>query len=98
MSFEPIRKILPKAIAEVGISRQVKVAQVLDVAGAMFLQVWGEERAAFVKPVSFLEGTLKVRTLAPIAAQELKMQEATLVNELNRRLGARVIFRLSVLQ
>ncbi len=94
MSFEPIRRILPKAIQTAGIARQVNAARVVEEAATLVRNAWGEERAAYVRIVSFSDGVLKICALAPIALQELKLWEIRLQNDLNRLLGGPIVKRL----
>ncbi len=96
MPFEPIRRILPKAIQSAGISRQVNAARVIEDATGLIKNLWGEKKAAYVQPVSFSEGVLKIRALAPIALQELRLWETRIQNELNRSLGSAVVKRLQL--
>lgn len=91
MSFQSIRKIIPKAIQDAGITRQVTSVRVLDEASAALRRLWGGEKASFVVPVSFGEGVLKLSTRAPAAMQELRVWETRLQNEINRSLGSRVV-------
>jgi len=94
MTFQPIRRILPKAIQDAGIQQQVTAARVLAEAEQVIRRVWGEEKAAYVKAISFADGQLKLRASAPAAVQELTMQESRLLNEINRALGSKTVTRL----
>ncbi len=95
MSFEPIRRILPKAIQSAGISTQVTSARVLEQAKELILTLWGPEKAKYVEPISFHEGIIKWKVYAPIALQEIKIWEARLINELNRSLNKRAVLRFA---
>ncbi|MBM3204987.1 DUF721 domain-containing protein [Candidatus Uhrbacteria bacterium] len=95
MSFQPIRRILPKAIQEAGILHQVTAARVVEEATQTLKQLWGAERAVYVQVISFSDGTLKLRSSSGAAIQELKSMEIAFQNELNRRLGSRIIKNLS---
>ena len=94
MSFQPIRKILPQAIQSAGIQRQVTAARVMEEAQAALRRLWGEERAAYARPVSFKEGVLKIAALAPAASQELKLISVRLQNEVNRVLGSKIVHQI----
>jgi len=96
MSFEPIRRILPKAIQSAGISRQITAVRVIDEAMKLIRTLWGEEKARYVECVSFVGGVLKIRALAPAAMQELKIWQIRLQNDLNRALGGKVISQIIV--
>lgn len=96
MPFEPIRRILPQAIQSAGISRQVTSARVIEEAGQALVRLWGEEKAAYIQIISFQEGILKCKALAPVAMQELKVWEVRFQNEINRVLGSRAIMSIRV--
>jgi hypothetical protein len=98
MSFEPIRRILPKAIAGAGIVEQVTAARVVAEAGRALTRLWGEEKAAYVDVVSFRDGQLKLRIGSSVARQELRVWETRLINEVNRLLGRRTVFRLLIVE
>ena len=94
MGFEPLRRILPKAIQSAGISRQVTAVRVIEEAMKLIQALWGEEKARYVECVSFAGGVLKIRALAPAAMQELKVWQIRLQNDLNRALGGKVISQI----
>ena len=94
MPFEPIRRILPRAIQDAGLTRQVTAARIIQTAQEAVLALWGEEKAAYVHVVSFHEGTLKMAATAPAALQELKVSEVRWQNEINRRLGSKVVHKI----
>ena len=91
MPFEPIRKILPCAIASAGIGTQVTAARVVEVASETLRREWGEDRASYVAVVSFRQGTLKLQTRSSAAAQTLKIEETRIRNAINRSLGSLVV-------
>ncbi len=94
MSFEPIKRILPIAIRMAGIGRQVTAVRVVETAKETLVALWGEEKAAFVEPLSFSGGTLRISTGSGSALQELKLWEIRLLNEINRRLGSKSVVAL----
>ena len=96
MAMQSIRSILPKAIQDAGIAEQVTAVRVLEVANETLVRLWGEEKASFVVPMSFVSGALKFRVQSGPAIQELKMMEAQLKNEVNRTLGKKVVSEIKV--
>ncbi len=94
MAFQSIRRILPGAIRSAGITRQVTAARVIEVARQSVVRLWGEERAAYVEPLAFQEGELKIAGLAPAALQELEVDRVRIQNEINRALDAKAVHRL----
>ncbi len=96
MPFQPIGSILSRAIRKAGITEQVTAAQVLEETKKTLQRLWGEEKAAWIEPLSFREGLLRVRSLSAAATQEWKMTEIRILNEVNRVLGSRIVQRTSV--
>lgn len=91
MSFDSIRKILPSVVRDRGIAPQLQTRRVLEEAMIVLRGLWGEDRAATVQPVSFHEGTLKLATTSAAALQEMRIHQIAIVNELNRKLGERLV-------
>lgn len=91
MGFEPIRRVLPKAIQQAGIAEQVQADRVLRLAKEHITALWGQEKASYILPLSFQGGTLKIQSRSATALQELKQLVPRLQNDLNRVLGGKVI-------
>jgi hypothetical protein len=87
MAFQPIRRILPQAMQQAGIDSQVSAARVVDEAQKAIVRLWGEERASFVEPVSFKDGSLNAIVRSGSAAHALRTMQSQWVNEINRTLG-----------
>lgn len=96
MAFQSIRRILPKAIQKAGIDSQVSAARVIDDACKSIIRLWGEERASFVEPVSFHDGTLNVIVRSASAAHALRTMQSQWVNEINRTLGQQRVKKIRV--
>jgi len=96
MSFQSIGKILPQAIQQAGIGRQVTAARVVQEAQEAIRRLWGEERANYINIVSFKDGMIKIVATAPAAAQEIKSAAVQLQNEVNRALGSKIIQQIQV--
>lgn len=96
MSFQPIKKLLPDALKNHGISKQIQARQVLELARETLRALWGEERSCYLEPISLLEGTLKMASTSAVAMQRFRLDETRFMNEINRRLGIRVVHRIEV--
>ncbi|MFZ2803896.1 MAG: DciA family protein [Patescibacteria group bacterium] len=96
MSFEPLRHILSRSIKANPASTDLNVARVMDAAQTVIEKMWGEERAAYVRALSFREGVLKFETTSPAAKQELAIDTIRLKNEINRQLGSQAVKTITV--
>lgn len=91
MAFDSIRKILPSVVRGRGIAPQLQTRRVLEEAMTVLRSLWGEERAALVQPVSFHEGVLKLSSSSAGAMQEMRVHHVAILNEINRKLGERLV-------
>ena len=91
MAFEPIKRIIPSFVRDHGLERSLNATFVVQAAEETLRLRWGEQKAALVTPVSFVEGRLKFETSSPAALQELRVQQTAIMNDINRRLGKRVV-------
>lgn len=91
MSFESIKRIIPSFVREHGLEKPLQAQSVVEVAAEVFKAKWGVERASVIMPISFVSGCLKLDVTSPSALQELRVQEAAIMNEINRRVGSRVV-------
>lgn len=91
MSFESIKRIIPSFVRGHGLEQPLQAQSAVDVAMEVLRAKWGADRASVIVPISFVSGVLKVEVTSPAALMELRMQEAALMNEMNRRMGSRVV-------
>lgn len=96
MSFESLRKILSVNIQASQGRSEMRIAHIFEACRATLQELWGEERAAFVRCSSFKEGSLRLETSSAAAAQEIRIQGAGLRNAMNRRLGSLVVREIVV--
>ena len=96
MTFHSMKKIMPSVLAGRSFTHQLEAFQVLEHAVAAVLGLWGDERARFVTPISFADGTLKFESTSAVAMQQFRVDEVRILNEINRRCGSRRAVRLDV--
>ena len=94
MPFESMRRILVSHSAAPSRTRDLQIARIFDVSKTVLARIWGEDRAAYVSPVSFTEGTLKLETTSPAAKQQLGIDAIRLQNEINRQIGSLVVRKI----
>jgi len=99
MSFQKLGGIQSESLQKfAGLRGNVNAVRVMDVAKTVLTALWGEQKAAMVRGVSFHDGELKLAASASIVVGELKLIETRLCNEINRSLGSRVIQKLKIIQ
>lgn len=99
MSLQPLGRIQSESLAKfAGLRRNVDAVRVMEAARVALEGLWGKEKAAHVRPVSFHEGALKLVSTASIVLGELKRDEIRICNEVNRMLGGKVVRSLSLMK
>jgi hypothetical protein len=99
MAFQKLGGIQSESLQKfAGLKRNVDAVRVLEAAKTVLVALWGEEKAALVRGISFHDGELKFAASASIVVGELKLIETRLINEINRGFGSRVVQKLKVIQ
>ena len=99
MALRPIGGMQSEALSKHGgLRRNVDAVRVMDAAKRALEGLWGTGRAAHMRPVTFADGELKLAASASVVVGELKRDEVRLMNEINRMLGARVVYKLRIVQ
>jgi hypothetical protein len=96
MSFEPLKRILVQSMKSAPISKELGIARVFESFQNVLQMRWGEERAAFLIPVSFKDGVLKIESRSPAAIQEFRLIELMMKNEINRQMGESCVGKILV--
>ena len=96
MAWQPIRRILPGAIMNREVANKVEATRILQMGQECLIKLWGEEKASYIQFQSFAEGQLTAYASAPAAAQELRLTEMRLRNEINRMVGSKAILSLNI--
>lgn len=80
--FVPIKFLLPKALKEVGIKKEVDASLVVETA-SLALANYG----AAVRPISFAEGMLTVQVRSPVYATDVKLNALELAAKIKEKTG-----------
>ncbi|KAA0206582.1 DUF721 domain-containing protein [Candidatus Uhrbacteria bacterium] len=99
MTFKPLSRIQSESLAKyAGLRRNVDAVRVMEASRKALEGLWGADRAAYMRPVSFKDGELKLAASASVVVGELKHEEVRLMNEVNRMIGSRVVRSIKVVQ
>ena len=77
-------------------SKQLKIRRIIETADKVIKSLWADERAAYVTPVSFNKGSLKIEATSAAAMQQFRIEQARFINEINRNLGERCVMKIDV--
>lgn len=92
--MQSLKKIIPQVMAAHGLTQPLRARRVVAAAALVLEKLWGPERAAYIEPLSFKEGLLKMQSASAAALQQLRIEETRFVNELNRHLGERAVLKI----
>ena len=87
-------KILPGRVREVGLARNIVIAQILAEARNWIAISFGEETAKRIILKSLVRGEMVMHTEYPALAQNLRLNEAELVRHINSKFGGNILVRL----
>lgn len=88
MGFEPLKRILHRSLSSSSSRNAIEVARIFFIWDEVLREQWGKEKAAYVHPVSFREGVLKVTTASSAAKHMLEIDKNRLKQDVNRRIGS----------
>lgn len=89
--FTPIKNLLNKSIARVGIVRQIEATQVVEQADRVLAAMLSPAARRQIKPVSFQNGVLTIACLNSAAAQEIKLCQPEILDQINRPFNQRLV-------
>lgn len=94
MAFVGMKWLLKQAVNIAGIGEHTKAANVCNLWDKVILEKFGEGFSAKTKAVKFKDGTLDVRTASSVFAQELELSKQEIIEEINRKDGQNILFRI----
>lgn len=98
MTFTPLGDAIQDSLnAKDALGKQVQAASVLDAATTVFEQRFGKEEAAQVVPRFVKNKTLTVTCSSSVIAQEIRLNQAEIVDQINDVCGAKEIDRIRYL-
>lgn len=90
MSFTPLSTILRKTLSQKnGLARQVTAALICEEFDKIVERKWGKKAENKVKALYFKDNVLTIASLSSVMAQEIKLHERKILEEINEKfLGA----------
>ena len=97
-SFTPIGDTLDdKMQSKSSLQKQVEAGQIVEFAEEVFRDLFGEEQAVHAKPLFLKNRTLTVTCSSSVIAQEIRLNQAKIVQKLNKKLGKDEVDRIRYL-
>ncbi|MFA6254440.1 MAG: DciA family protein [Patescibacteria group bacterium] len=97
MTLVKIDKLLPKSIKKAGLTNQLAAKDFLNQFQEAGELVFGESVMKKIKPLKCEGGILTISCLSSVLSQDLKAREKTLIWQLNRFFGQRVVEKIKIL-
>lgn len=97
MSFTPLGDALHKTIGtNATMRRQIEASDVVVYAEGVFLDMFGQE-SKHVKPLFLKNRTLTITCASSVIAQEIRMNQAAIVEKINQKMGKNEVDRIRYL-
>ncbi len=97
MAFTSISKVIAKKFGRSPLAKSVTAALVCDEFNRLILDKWGKKIKDTARAMYLKDKTLTVACLSSVVAQEIKMKETELLNELKAKFGDGVVEKLRLL-
>lgn len=92
MSFEPFQNFMKRAAGHYGITREVEAAEICHQAKKLIPEIFKQPQAEEnIKAGHYKDSILTFRTASPAWSQEIVTRKYKIIDELNTRLGKKVI-------
>lgn len=91
--FDPFQKFIPRAANRYGLKNAMEAAQICHIFGALIPEIFGkkEEAQASISPAHYKRNTLTVNVKSPAWAQEVIMRKSKIIEEMNQKIGRKII-------
>ena len=98
MPFTPLGKALDdKMQKQTPLQKQVEATQVVDFTEEVLKEMFGEDLAKHAKPLFLKNRTLTISCASSVMAQEIRLNQADIVEKVNEKLGKKEVDRIRYL-
>ena len=98
MAFTPIGDALDGKIKnDPALKNTLEAVDVVEVSEQIFLDRFGESESVYVKPLFLKNRTLTVTCTSSSIAQEIRLNQADIVKEINEKVGSKEVDRIRYL-
>jgi len=89
--FEPLGKLIKKSTARFSFSKEIVAVSVFNAVNKVLEKDFGQN---LIKPLSFRDGVLSLKTSNPIISQEIQSRSQEIIDSINKELGDRMVLRI----
>lgn len=92
--MENLRHLITQSVRRSGAAPSVEAAKIVDEATAILGVLFGADLASHMKPLYVKNRTLTVSCTSSTVAQELKLRETEILDQLSQKLAGRLVDRI----
>lgn len=92
--MQSLKDLLPKAVKNAGISRQIEAVQVVQTANEVITELIGPGVIARAQAIYFKDKTITIACLSSILSQELQLAQTQIIDRINQRFDQPVVAKL----
>lgn len=96
-SFTPIGQTLDSSRDKSALQKQGEAGLVIEAAEKVFAELFGEEKSLHAKPLFLKNRTLTVTCSSSAMAQEIRLNQAKIVEAINNAMGKNEVDRIRYL-
>lgn len=98
MSFTPLGEELKNIFKlNTNLQKQVETSSIIDIAGEVMKEFFGPDSVELTRPLFLKNRTLTVSCASSVMAQELRLRQKELVEEINKKIGKSEVDRIRYL-
>jgi len=98
MPFTPIGEAIDESMKAQGpLKKQVAAAEAVDIATEVFAEMFDKDLAVHAKPQFLKNRTLTVTCSSSAMAQEIRLKQKEIVDNINEKLGSKEVDRIRYL-
>ena len=89
--FEPLGKLIKKSTNRFSFSREIVAVSVFNAVNKVLEEDFSQN---LIKPLTFKEGVLSLKTSNPIISQEIQSRNQEFIDRINQELGDEMVRRI----
>lgn len=98
MSFTSLNDAMDDSVKKKGsLKKQIEATKIVELAEAVFSDIFGKELGGHAKPLFLKNRTLTVTCTSSALAQEIRLRQQEIVQKLNEGMGASEVDRIRYL-
>ena len=98
MSFTPLGNTLHQKMQKDGeLKKQLEASGIVEIAQGVLAEMFGQEQAKHTKPLFLKNRTLTISCTSSAVAQEVRLNQLSIVEKINEKLGTNEVDRIRYL-